>query len=383
MRHVSIRILACCILLPPLLYLATVAALEVFLAREIRRGLEENLLGDTRPLLEGSLRLQAAVQANVERHLERSPWRKAGVAVRASVKTTGGKPVYPAFVEEERSPGQGGAEPLAVARENFRLLEEGLLVEAEVRLEHNRPLSNALLALYVAAALSVLFGHYRRAVRKSRSEEEERRRETERLAALQAETSARLAAVEREREALAAEARALEERVKSERLRAERNEDDFIREIEDLETKLAEHLARQEKQREEIEALRETLVGLDREQRREERARVKAEEAIRRRLNTLYKNIAVNDRAVQGMAELTEELRLKAEEVIHQLNAAPDLVTVKRKVFGKKNRETVLEVVFAYKGRLYFRRGPDRRVEVLAVGTKNTQERELEFLASL
>jgi hypothetical protein len=75
-------------------------------------------------------------------------------------------------------------------------------------------------------------------------------------------------------------------------------------------------------------------------------------------------------------------MRLKAEEVIHQLNAAPDLVVVKRKVFGKKNRETVLEVVFAYKGRLYFRRR-EGRVDVVAIGTKNTQERELEFLASL
>jgi hypothetical protein len=52
-------------------------------------------------------------------------------------------------------------------------------------------------------------------------------------------------------------------------------------------------------------------------------------------------------------------------------------------VFGKKNRETVLEVVFAYKGRLYFRKREDRRVEVVAIGTKNTQERELEFLANL
>ena len=104
---------------------------------------------------------------------------------------------------------------------------------------------------------------------------------------------------------------------------------------------------------------------------------------LRKRFATLYKNIAVNDRAIEGLVDLNDELRLKAEEIVHQLNSNPDLVTVKRKVFGKKNRETVLEVVFAYKGRLYFRRGADRRVEVLAVGTKNSQERELEFLGNL
>jgi hypothetical protein len=86
---------------------------------------------------------------------------------------------------------------------------------------------------------------------------------------------------------------------------------------------------------------------------------------------------------VEGFVDLNDEMRLKAEEIIHQLDSAPDLVTIKRKVFGKKNRETVLEVVFAYKGRLYFRKGTDRRLEVLAVGTKNTQDRELEFLANL
>jgi hypothetical protein len=40
-------------------------------------------------------------------------------------------------------------------------------------------------------------------------------------------------------------------------------------------------------------------------------------------------------------------------------------------------------VVFAYKDQLYFRKGTGRCVEVLAVGIKNTQDRELEFLTSL
>jgi hypothetical protein len=171
--------------------------------------------------------------------------------------------------------------------------------------------------------------------------------------------------------------------MQDERKRAERNEDDLIREIEDLEKKLADNLGRQTIQQKEIQALKENLAGHEKDQRREDKARSKGEEALRKRFATLYKNLTVNDRAVEGLAELNEELRLKAEEVIHQLNANSDLVPIKRKVFGKKNRETVLEVVFAYKGRLYFRKGQDRRVEVLAVGTKNTQDRELEFLSNL
>ena len=76
-------------------------------------------------------------------------------------------------------------------------------------------------------------------------------------------------------------------------------------------------------------------------------------------------------------------MKIKAEEIIHQLNEKPEQVTIKRKVFGGKGQKTVLEVIFSYKGRLYFRNTKDQRVEILAMGTKNTQAKELEFLAKL
>ena len=58
-------------------------------------------------------------------------------------------------------------------------------------------------------------------------------------------------------------------------------------------------------------------------------------------------------------------------------------MTIKRKVFGRKGQKTVFEVVYAYKGRLYFRNLKDNQIEVLAIDTKNTQAKELEFLAGL
>ena len=66
-----------------------------------------------------------------------------------------------------------------------------------------------------------------------------------------------------------------------------------------------------------------------------------------------------------------------------QTISQPYIVGFMTEALGLRGGETVLEVVFAYKGRLYFRKREDRRVEVVAIGTKNTQERELEFLASL
>jgi len=59
------------------------------------------------------------------------------------------------------------------------------------------------------------------------------------------------------------------------------------------------------------------------------------------------------------------------------------MVQIKRKVFSKRGRDTVLEVIFAYKGRLYFRQSKNKGVEILSIGTKNTQGKDLEFLDAL
>ncbi len=58
-------------------------------------------------------------------------------------------------------------------------------------------------------------------------------------------------------------------------------------------------------------------------------------------------------------------------------------MTIKRKVFGRKGHETVFEVLFAYSGRLYFRKTAQNRIEVLTIGTKNTQGKDLKFLEKL
>jgi hypothetical protein len=88
----------------------------------------------------------------------------------------------------------------------------------------------------------------------------------------------------------------------------------------------------------------------------------------------------LHERALKGFGELSEDMKLKCEEVIHQLNDNPQQVPVKRKVFGKKGIETILEVTFSYNGRLYYRSGKDQKTEVLAIGTKNSQEKDLGFL---
>jgi hypothetical protein len=380
MRFLSVKILASCILLPPVLYLLTVLVLERQIEEHLARQIAQIYTGDPQALLDGSIRLEDAFEANINRYLAASFLTRYGFAVRVSVTTRSGKMLYPSPLEPIEA---GHADPRKVAVENYALLSEGLTVHVESRLEHNRVISNAILATYISAALAVLLLYYRSAGRHMSREECERRREFDRLVQREKEGAVRLSELQLERERLRGDFERLKIAMERERLRAERNEDDLITEIETLEGKLAENLGLQDGQKAEIQAFKERIALLEKEQRREEKGRQKASAAFQKRFATLYKNIVVNERAVDGFLDLNEDMRLKAEEVIHLLDTNPDLVTIKRKVFGKKNRETVLEVVFAYKGRLYFRKGADRRVEIAAIGTKNSQERELEFLASL
>jgi hypothetical protein len=380
MRYFSIKILCACILLPPVLYLLTVQIMERSAEEHITRQIEAIFTGDPQALLDGSARLEDVIEANINRYLADSFLARNGFAIRVSVTASSGKLVYPVLRENEET---GLSDSRKVALENFAALSAGLTVRVEARLEHNRLISNSVLCGYALAAMVVLLVHYQSAGRHIQREEDRRRLELGRLLELDRSNTIRLAELQQQRELMAAELGKLRSYLQDERARAERNEDELIGEIDALEKRLAENIELQAAQQAETQSFKEKLSVLEKEQRREERGRQKAAIVYQRRFATLYKNVLVSDRAVDGFVDLNEDMRLKAEEVVHQLNANPDLVSIKRKVFGKKNRETVLEVVFAYKGRLYFRRGADRRAEIVAIGTKNTQERELEFLASL
>jgi len=79
MRFVSIKILVLCILLPPVLYLLTVMVLERQGEERLTRQIEEVYTGDPQRLLDGSLRLENALEANINRYLAASFPRPARV----------------------------------------------------------------------------------------------------------------------------------------------------------------------------------------------------------------------------------------------------------------------------------------------------------------
>jgi hypothetical protein len=381
MRFLSFKILALCILLPPVLYIGAALFTEHYFHDQIFREIENTYIGDSRPLLDGTLSLREAINKNISAYLAEKSIVHLGLNVKVTVSSKGGKILYPAEYEQENNPLI--RDPARVAAENFQLMNEGLILDVDTRFEHNRFLSNAILAFCIFLSLLILYLHYRTAVKKAQVEDYETNIEINRLRELEKGNTQQLEALRQERQRLETEFETVKAVLDNEKKKAERNEDDLIEEIEALEAKLTENLARQSGQQLEIAALEEKIRQAGQEQQKPVKLKTKASDSAKKRFRALYKKLSVNDRAIDGFLDLNEELRIKAEEIIHQLNEAPDLVTVKRKVFGGKGQKTVLEVAFGYKGRLYFRNTGDRQIEVLAIGTKNTQTRELEFLSRL
>ncbi len=375
MKHFSFKIIILCLLLPPVLYIFSAWLIESNLQAKYAGRIEEIYIGDTQPLFEGSIRLQDAICRNIDQYLQDDFWISWGIKANVLVRTKRGILLYPKAFEQDEDifPAPN---PVKTATDNYRLLSEGLAVDVDVIFEHNTPVSYTLLATYLFIAIFILYFHYKTGLNKALQYEREKSDEINRLLDLQKDHTVRLSSLLEEKENFESEFADLKRRLENEKERAGRNEDQMIEEIVNLEQKIEKNLALQNGQLKEIDVLQQKMKPL-------KKGKEKASDIIQKRFKALYKNLSVTERAVDGFTDLSEDIKIKCEEIIHQLNESPELVQIKRKVFGKKGRRTVLEVIFAYKGRLYFRRTKDKKTEVLSIGTKNTQGKDLEFLDNI
>ena len=384
MKYISFKILILCIILPPILYIVSIRHIESHLQGRYASKIEAIYTGDTRSLLDGSIRLKDAVNENIERYLKSRVLIAWGVKAAVLVATKHGTILYPATFEE------GGGEgfllppdPMQVAYDNYNLMNEGLVVNVDIKLEHNTLLSNAILAFYILVSVLALYFYYKAGLKKAGQEDQEKSMEIGRLMELEKGYTDRLKDLGEEREKLSFEFNLIKKNLQDEKKKASRNEDEMIEDVVALEQKLEKNLALQNEQQDEIAALEEKIRRYEKAKQKDVKQKTKTFDAILKRFNTLYKNIYINERAISGFVDLTDDMKIKSEEIIHQLDQAPDLVPIKRKVFGKKGRETVFEVIFAYRGRLYYRKTKDAKIEVLVIGTKNTQAKDLEFLNNI
>lgn len=374
MKYFSFKILILCILLPSVLYVFSIQLIESHLQNRYLYEIEEIYTGGTRPLFDGIIRLKDAVGNNIDRYLQDSMLISWGIKVRVTVSRKDGTRLYPAIIDEKHS--SFPFDSTQIATDNYNLLNEGLVVSVDLEVGHNTLFSNSILAFYIFLSVFVLYIYYRTSAKKAEKDDMEKRGEIERLLKLEKNHAGSLSFLNHERETLLSEVQVIEKNLENAKQKAGENEEEMIQDIVVLEEKIEKNLGLQDEQQRLIDSLKEKIKDYERE-------KIKDYEAVQRRFRALYKNISINKKAVNGFLDLTDDLKIKSEEIIHQINENPQLVSIKRKVFGRKNMEKILEVIFAYKGRLYFRKQKSNKIEILTIGTKNTQTKDLEFLSSL
>lgn len=388
-------------------YLAVALFLAVYLVAV--KTLEGVLDGHFREQVAEALRidatagpLEAQVQERIDAMLRTSGWvRPGGVQVSVLVFAADGS--TPLYVGGRRVtlPGAPNLDPLASATLAARLLPA--TAELTVSVPHNALAANAILVAD-AALLLVVLAVLQRALE---------RREEERLgAAIVARdlTAVRATQIERELDAVRGRLADLEptEELQQEEIRALQRERTALHEkLDALETReralraQASNSVELETERRALEemldeAMRDVTTRDDEIRELEQKLRRAAKDTastggraresglLGRRLRALYKNLEIDDRAIDDLVSLRDaDMQLKAEEAMKRLSDEPDTAAVRRKVGGLPPHLSIFELGFAGKGRIYYTRGEVRRHRVLTVGAKNSQKQDLEYLSRL
>jgi hypothetical protein len=376
-----------------ILYVVTVQGLGLLLARHFEAVVADAVHADPRA---GSVVHQ--IQQRLDRDVRRSPWvRLGGVRVTVHVLGADGQTLY---LNAPTAPSTSALDPQAALEEARRVLPAtGEVLSLSLPLGALLP--NAILVVYAAGLVQILFVRGRAQARRSaelmRSAVESRDATERRTAEIERELAAiraQLVAVEPERQEHTEEIRSLErERAQlQEQLETlARREAELRGTSEEAQRLHEEHRALEDLLDEALgdlrhkeESIRELEARLKKAAKAAPQGRGREPEQLGRRLRTLYKNLELDERAIDDLVDLRDEtMKLKAEEVLKRLSDDPETSLVRRKVGGLPPHLSIFELGFAGKGRIYFTQGRQRRFRVLSIGAKNTQKTDLEYLSRL
>ena len=389
MKHFPFKVVIFCLVITPVLYMVTLAGCHDYLEKKYRLKIENEFIGSSNELLNGSVRIEDRIAKNIQAVLNGDTLiRLVKLDLEVQVTEGRGKIIYPTYVgtDEFQEDSLGYYDAQAVADKNFAILNSGLTVHAVLHLDHGSFLANLIFAVYSGISLLIFFAFYRRGSKQAKQERDANDALIQDLKQDLKKNALRHEQLEeelkRERVELFKNIKQLDKKYQSEQKKAKINEDEMFNEIIGLEDQLNTYIKLKERRDVEINELKSNLEKYERRKSPGKSKRVEYN-FTSKRFKALYKNVEVSRKALNGFINLTEEQQIKAEETIHQLDRDPGSVIVKRKVFsGKKHKATSFEVLFAYNGRLYFMNHPNK-TEVVVIGTKQTQTRDMEYLHNL
>ena len=113
--------------------------IENYLTAQYTREIENINIGDTRPLFTGNIRLKDAIYKNIKNFLKNNTLIKLGIKAIFTVVTRGETILYPPMFEVQKD--FMGLDHVQIAAENLKLMNEGLVVKVDLKLEYNTLLS--------------------------------------------------------------------------------------------------------------------------------------------------------------------------------------------------------------------------------------------------
>lgn len=406
MTYFSFRVLFICIFFPAVVYVFSVQGLEQYLQNKRTKQVQSIVIQDFEAVYSGRYSITEEINTNLERYAREDKLRNLGVITKIVVSTKNGKLLYPRYYEEKdidfdkkREFDSGSSELfnyIRIAQENFRILNEGLIVSVDVEVRHNSWLTNSILILYIFSSILILYGYYKKKAREwmVKTEDEQKRIEAISTNLTESEKSLqelsqkerdyinKIQSLTTDRERLKSEIALLMDEVELEKKKS-LEIDEILDEMERIEEQASKNIALREDKEHEIIQLKEEIDQLEMTGKQHAKKRKKDVDSIKKRFSVIYKNLNFHDRAVESYSLLPQDFQLKAEEMIHRLNEDDSLVTVKRKVFSKRGKLNIFEAIFSYSGRIYFRKKDNNKMEIVAVGTKNTQEQDIAFMEGI
>jgi len=388
------------------MYIFSVQVLEGYLQNSREKEVKKVIIQDYEALYDGRYSIKEEIHNNIDRFLRNDTLQALGVITKIVVTSKNGELLYPYYWEEgdiyfnkQREFGGDNSESfnyIKIAEKNFQILNDGLIVSVDVKVKHNSWLTNSILILYLFSSILLLYWHYKKRVREWVAIRENEKKRIDLLSGKLDESEKTLEELSRkekdyitkvekfkhDKDNLESEVVQLMDEVEIQKKKS-LEIDEILDEMERLEQDSKKNMAlKQEKEREIIQ-LREEISQLKMIEVRGTKKRKKDIDSVEKRFTVIYKNLIFNKKALEGYIHLTQDFQLKAEEIIHRLNQDDSLVNIKRKFFSKKGKLNIFEVNFSYSGRIYFKKRDDKKIEIITIGTKNTQEQDITFIEGM
>jgi hypothetical protein len=393
MKYISFRTFLICILLPPAFYLITLQGLEILFHYKWTAQLREAIVSDTRPLMEGEKLIEDKIAGVIKHHLDTSLGIKAGIRADIFVTTKSNSLLYPRLnLQKSRNTGPDRApdenksispeEMARIAQNNQRILQEGIQLALNVSIPRNSWLANGILTFYIMLFVFVPYWAYVLKTKEARELKLSKQKAIEEANKKLSYAQEKLAEISVKKIKDQSEIQRLEAELDLAGTKVRETENEALTEIEILDKDLQRSIKLKDELATEVRRLEKELKKIEASPIPPNKQQKLASDTAKR-FKTLYKNLEISSRAVDGFIDLETNLQRQSEELIHTLNEDGSKVLVKRKVFSRKGALPVFECEFGRNGRIYWSPGSGGKRQVWVVGTKNSQGKDLSYIDKL